>query len=210
MPNTINQYRLQSGHHNGWLQHHAHSVGHKHEGKQLLEHLSCASSVPIVLASGTPPSPPRLKFKHLAGGVIAGLLVGCAIGSVATVAFRRSPEEQFNAINKLPETSALYFAGNITTENSYGAAAAPDCPQPGNIVATQPVIESDNIPGMKYCSPSREECKWAGYDPFTHTSSTVNSSLNAAGKPTLNNGLVYCDYTLASGDQIRMALQEQA
>ncbi|MGP3592361.1 hypothetical protein [Vagococcus sp. WN89Y] len=212
MPNTINQYRLHSGKHNNWLQHTppapARSAPHQQDGEQLLQNVSYVASEPIENREIRP-----LKFKRLAGGIVAGLLVGCAIGSVVTVAVRRSYDaEQPKPFNPPPEASASVAEGNFTVANT-GAGnrtreAAAVCPKPENIVATQQIIDSYDIPSMKYCSPSRTNCQWEGYDPFADEASTVTQELNTARQPTLNNGLTYCDYGLASGSEIRMALQK--
>lgn len=202
MPNTINQYRLQSGHHNDWLQ--TNGSGQKAPSRQhekLLRNLSHIS-LEAGLARESAFTPPALNCKSLAGGFVAGLLVGCAIGSVATIAAR---QQHYAAPFNFPDSMATSMRGegNFTLENANSSVA---CPKPDAIVATQQVMGSDNIPAMKYCSPSRTNCQWQGFDPFAQLGSTVQESLNAAGAPTLNNGLTYCDYQLASGDQIRMSL----
>ncbi|MGV3345788.1 hypothetical protein ACGVWS_08575 [Enterobacteriaceae bacterium LUAb1] len=85
-------------------------------------------------------------------------------------------------------------------------AATVQCPKPESITSTTVEKDSDGISGMVYCSPSAADCQWKGSDPMAEKGSKVKESLNSDRQPTEHNGLTYCDYKLASGDQIRMSL----
>jgi len=86
-----------------------------------------------------------------------------------------------------------------------GLAQAVVCPAPDTVVSTHVEEDSDGISSMIYCSPSSTECSWKGFDPFATEGHKV-VSVNNGGKATEHNGLIYCDYKLDSGDQIRLSL----
>ncbi|XTZ37541.1 hypothetical protein ACQYRI_16435 [Salmonella enterica] len=230
MPGVTNQYRVDVGNHNKWLQDNNHILDKKNqqrrEDRLLLRNTSHVSvsfeplAVDPGLMSGTKTP---LNFKGVAGGVVAGLLLGCAIGSIATVIIhekgscdRGNEKGPVASFNRPPEFAALQienstnmaFTADYDVADNDGANGnnTTVCPKTENIVATNQETDSDNIPSMVYCSPSGIDCQWIGYDPFAERGSTVKKGLSIANKPTLHNGLTYCDYELANGNQIRMSL----
>ncbi len=93
--------------------------------------------------------------------------------------------------------------------SSFTSIAATElCPKSESIMSTAVEKDSDGVSSMTYCSPSATDCKWKGFDPMAEKGSKVKELLNSDGKPTEHNGLIYCDYKLETGDQIRMSLMK--
>jgi len=85
-------------------------------------------------------------------------------------------------------------------------AADVSCPKPDSVTSTKIEKDADGISSMIYCSPTSSECNWKGFDPFATEGHKVSQLLNSNGNATEHNGLVYCDYKLDTGDQVRLSL----
>jgi len=82
------------------------------------------------------------------------------------------------------------------------------CPSPGNVIPSGIITLHNNIPSMMYCSPSLKNCHWKGYNPAVHEGYPVDKFISSYGVREGNSYLIYCDYQLSTGDQIRMVLME--
>jgi len=86
------------------------------------------------------------------------------------------------------------------------------CPEPKEIVATQPETKEHGVTSMVYCAPSATDCQWKGFDAKTDKKQTVAKSLQKNRVPDVFKDGVYCHYELKDKGkrQMRMKFEKRA
>ncbi|GFN46005.1 DUF3757 domain-containing protein [Candidatus Regiella insecticola] len=84
------------------------------------------------------------------------------------------------------------------------------CPQPKEIVETQPETEEHGVTSMVYCAPSATDCQWKGFDANTDKKQKVTKAQEKNRVPVVFNSGVYCHYEFKDKSQMRMKFEKLA